>query len=97
MNIHNIAHVSALHLSTAIGYALSISDQAVIELIRSECAIAHAPSGGVWRDAGPLLDEREYSSTTVDKHRQALDYARLRGLIFQHPAQPQLVRLLRDE
>lgn len=85
---------SAMHISVLVGHAVSIADEAVLILLRSECAFSETGTYR-WYDTRPMLDEREHSGPNVDQHRQCLEYASLRHLVFADPDQPHLVRLLR--
>ena len=61
--------------------------------------IADIETGGVrvdgWWDIRPMLDPRELCDESIDMNRQALDYARRRGLVHAHPEYEYLLRIVK--
>lgn len=74
-----------------------LADRACIADIETNC-IAQRPDeqGRRWYDTRPMLDPREMPDHLIDMNRQALDYARARGLVSAHPQLPHLVRIAKD-
>lgn len=86
---------SPVLMSELVRRALMLADQAVIADIESEGFGMHF-EGMNWYDVRPMLDEREHSLQVIDMAREALEYARQRGLIARHPDHSHLVRIVRQ-
>ena len=85
---------SALLFSTIVGHAVSIADRAVVSDIETHCPIFYRmPDGEKVFDTRPMVDEREHAPQVIDMARQALEYARRRGLIWSPPGSDHLVVL----
>lgn len=70
------------------------ADHAVISDITAACvALAQQPGQPCWYDTRPMTDPREHAPPQLDMAVQALQYARERGLVAQHPQHPHLVRI----
>ena len=70
-----------------------LADRAVVSDIESEAHGQTDAQGRRWYDTRPMLDQREMGPDFVEMNRQALDYARQRGLVSPHPEHAHLVRI----
>lgn len=79
-----------------VNQGLKLADRAVISDI--ECHAVRDtrwPEQRVW-DTRPMLDEREHGPEELDMAFEAIEYARMRGLVATHAGQPHLLRILRN-
>jgi hypothetical protein len=82
--------VNAIRLAAL---AHQLADRACIADIETEAIAQTDAQGRKWHDTRPMLDPREMPDDCVEMNRQALDYARQRGLISPHPQHAHLVRI----
>lgn len=74
--------------------ALDIADRAVVADIELFGVIAQRlQDGRPVYDTRPMLDPREHSDQVLEMARQALAYARDRGLVTELPGQPHLLAI----
>jgi hypothetical protein len=76
--------------------AHAIADISTVADIESECVASREPgSAHRWYDTRPMVDPREHCNEFIEMAEQVLAYARMRGLIVQHPERTHLVRIHR--
>lgn len=88
----NTRPTTAAALGEQARLAHQLADAAAVSDI--ECnAVAHHEGGTRWLDTRPMVDPNEQPPECIDMATAALQYARLRGLIQQHPQHQHLVRI----